>query len=58
MLNPFNPINGKDGQYDKLLRKVREFYDSEVKSGAATKLTIKARDGKLVGFETIRDEPI
>lgn len=47
-----------DKQYDKLLKEVREFYDKEVKSGVATKLTIKARDGKLVGFEKIVDKPI
>ena len=47
-----------DKQYDKLIREVREFYDKEVKSGMATKLTIKARDGKLVGFEIVKDKPI
>ena len=47
-----------DKQYDKLIREVREFYDKEVKSGMATKLTIKERDGKLVGFEIVKDKPI
>ncbi len=54
-MNPFNPINGKDGQYDKLLKEVREFYDNEVKSGESVKLTIKANNGKLSGFEIIRN---
>lgn len=58
MLNPFNPIDGIDKQYDKLIREVKEFYDKEVKSGVATKLTIKARDGKLVGTEKVIDKPM
>lgn len=58
MLNSFNPIDGIDREYDKLLKIIREWYDTEVKTGEAVQITVYAKKMKISGRQrTINDCP-
>lgn len=50
-------VEGKDINYDKSIKYIKEFIDVYVKSGKSVSLKISARSGKLTGKQVIIDEP-
>lgn len=53
MFNSFNPIDGIDREYDKLMKIIREWYEKEVKTGETVQITIYAKRTKISGRQRI-----
>lgn len=53
----FGAIHATDKQYDNLLHEIRTFYDSEIIKGQYVEMRIKARDGKVIGYEYVKNKP-